>query len=1035
MAGFNLGTAHGTIIINSTSVNAAAGALLGLGKGMTTMGLLGVAAFAGVVKSAADLEKTLSAVQAVSGATDAQMRVLRETALTLGSTTAFSAEEIASAMEDLAKAGISVEEITGGAAEAVVDLAAAAGDELPGGVSQGAEIIANAMKTFGASADEMSHFADVLVGAAASSTLNVEDLAVSLRYAGPIASSLGLTIDDLNTVLAILGDRGIKGSTAGTSLRGVLLSLTPTTEKATNVMKDLGIITEDGTNRFYDMNGALKPIPEVMQILGDATKDLSEQEKVAAFNAIFQRRAMNAAMIMAEQGAAGFNEYSEAIQGIDAGDVAATKLDNLAGDFTLLRNKVDALIKRVGLPLQDMVRGWVQRLTELVEKLEEIDPELLAQIVMWVGVAGAVMATVGAFLIMAGMVIKMVGTFMVLIQAVQWVFTAFVTLTGVSLGWVLLVIALIAAVAAGFYYAYTRLEGFRTAIDWVIDGLQEMFGVFQPIVDKIRIIADTFKTLYDIWRNGEMSSTQFSVAIGRMLSQLGLSGETLQRVRGWFDALYAGVARFVANLRQWKTNFDEWRNAIDWEPILKRAGMALGVLLVPIVGLVAAIVYAYQNVEWFRNGVQSAFEWIQANVVPVIQDLGDLLWALGEIVVGIIRHMIPVWQQGWQMLLAVLDWFVLTARRAWELFGDNLVNAFRNAWNFIRQIVEAALQVIRGVINVVTGLITGDWGRAWDGIKQIFGGVWDAIYAIIIYAWQFLVTIVQNIVDAVRLVWDSGWKFIVNVVEEIWATVFELTRAALTGIWNFIKHIIDLIITPFRNLYNVLVGNSIIPDLMDRMKQVIQDGLNAVVNFFTGLPGRVIGAVQNLVGQIINWANGVVNRMKDAFVNGVNSLINYMGDIPRRILAAVGALGSLLYQKGRDLIQGLINGITSMASALLDKAAGLAGDVAGAIGGALGIGSPSKVMHEYGEWTVEGFVNGLEDKARMLNKSMDMFGVDAPSNVVAPFENTAPTAQVQVVLNFPVSTPETQGAVEEIMDKKTFLPDLIRAVRTGVGAV
>lgn len=1036
MAGFDLGTARGRISVDSSSLNAASAGLTTLGKGMVVTGALGVAAFVGVIKSAADLEKTLSAVQAVSGATDKQMNTLRETALQLGSNTAFSANEIAGAMEDLAKAGITVEDITGGAAQAVVDLAAAAGDELPGGVSQGAEIIANAMKTFGASADQMEHFADVLVGAAASSTLNVEDLATSLKYAGPIASELGLSIDDLSTTLAILGDRGIKGSTAGTSLRGVLLSLTPTSKKAEEAMHDLGIITDDGANKFYDLHGNLKPIPEVMQILGDATKGLSEQEKVAAFNAIFQRRAMNAAMIMADQGAAGFENYSDAIQGIDASDVAETKLDNLSGDILKLKNRADALIKRVGKPLQDMVRGWVQGLTDLLDRLNELDPNLVAKIVLFAGVAGAGLIVVGMIIMMAGWFLSLLSTLIAVGQALSIFSGIFAAVTGLSLGWFLVIVAAIVAVAAGFYYAYTHIQSFRDAVDTAIDGVQSLLAPLQPLADKLAIVWTTLQRLYELVSEGRLTLEGFSVAIGSMLFQLGLSGNTLNTVRGYFDGFYATISSFW----NWINNTaiptaHRFIESINWEPILRAAGVALFAIIAPGVALVAAIVALYQNVDWFRNAVQATFAWIMTNVFPVIQDFGDLLYALGEIIVGIVQHMIPIWQAGFAMWVDIFHWVIDTVMTAWNLFGDNLLNGIRNTFNYIRSVIESVLNIVQGIINVVLGLITGDWGRAWDGIKQILSGVWTFIWSTIEMALGVIVLAVQSFFDLVNLAWQAGWDFIANTMGSVWDLIFELVRGALTGIWNFIKHIVDLIITPFQNLYNVLVGHSIIPDLMDKMTELFMLGLKLALGFFQDFPGRVIAAVQMLVGMVIGWANDVMNRMKDAISNGVDGALDFFSNLPGRIIDAVGDLGSLLVDTGRDAIQGLINGIGDMAGAVRDAVAGIAGDVAGGIAGALGIGSPSKLLHQYGQWTVEGFANGLEDKAAMLNKTLAMFEPSLGSGGIMPNAATSSTPTIQLNLDFSNGTwgEGAQQAVKETVNDPELLRKIINAAKAGVG--
>lgn len=1029
---YDLGTARGRIEVDTSSLGRATSGLSNMGKTLVTVGAAGVAGFAGVVMSAASLEKQISAVGAVSGATRAEMDLLRETALQLGANSAFSANEIAKAMEDLAKAGISVEDIVGGATQATINLAAAAGDELPGGVSQGAEIIANAMKIFGASADDMEHFADVLVGAAASSTLNVEDMAVSMKYAGPIAASLGFSIDDLSTALAILGDRGIKGSTAGTTLRGVLLSLTPSSAKATTAMKELGLITEDGTNIFYDAHGALKPLPEVMWLLGNATKNLSEQEKVAAFNAIFQRRAMNGAMILAEQGSKGFREYADAIAGIEAADVAAKKLDNLSGDITILQNRADALIKRVGLPLQEMVRGWVQWLTELADKLLEVNPELLAQITLGAGIAGVLFSMVGAGLILISILTKMWQAWLGIKTAMQ-VFAA--TQAGaLLLNPYVLAAAAIIALGVALYHAYHRFQGVRDAIDTMIDGVQKLLAPLSPLVDEFMRIVSLLDTLYTAFREGWLTAELFGAIMASVLENI--PGVNVQKLTQFFTDLYNGMQA----LWNWIQGTaipaaQRFMESINWQQVLQIVGIALFALLAPLVALVAGVVWAYQNVEWFRDALQSAAEWINVHVVPVLQDFVDFLWVVGELVASIVRRMVPIWQAGINMWIALIQFFVRTAQTIWRLFGDNLLATLRNIWNLIRGVVEGALGIIRGIINVVTGLITGDWGRIWEGIKQIFSGAWNAIVATLRFILNSFVIAIQSFFDLVHLIWVAGIDFFSNTFEKVWNFMFEVVRGVLTAIFNFIKHIIDLIITPFQNLYNVLVGHSIIPDLMNRMREIIINGLNAIVNFFIELPGKVINAIQKLVGMVLTWASQVMGKMREGITSGISRVIETVRGIPGRVLEAIGNLRNSLLQKGKDLIQGFIDGIESMLGTLRNIAGDVAGAVTGPVGSLLGFGSPSRVFRQFGEWTIEGFTLGLEDKESQLMKTLRMFEPSPPE--VTPLymgpNGAGTTVQVNIDLTFPVTDERAEGPVRDLVDKKTFLPDLIQAVRSGVG--
>src|SRR5690606_13477153 len=101
--------------------------------------------------------------------------------------------------------------------------------------------------------------------------------------------------------------------TAGTALRRVFLNLAAPTSAATDAMKKLGIVTADGVNLMFDSAGKLKSLPEIFQILQEKMSGLTQQQKVAALNAIFGARAVNSALILSEQGAKGFDEILQQI--------------------------------------------------------------------------------------------------------------------------------------------------------------------------------------------------------------------------------------------------------------------------------------------------------------------------------------------------------------------------------------------------------------------------------------------------------------------------------------------------------------------------------------------------------------------------------------------------------------------------------------------------------------------------------------------------------------------------------------------------
>lgn len=252
-----LGSAYGAIEINTQGAeNSISGLASMLKETGTTLSLgisaplLGVATSA--IKTAADFEENMNIMKAVSGATADQMKLLEAQALKLGADTVFSASEAAQGMLELSKAGLSVND-TMQAIPGVLDLAAAGGL----GVGQAAEIASNALNTFHLPASKAGEVANLFAAAANASSIEVTDMAQSMAQAGSVAASYGQSIETAATAIAIMGNNGLKGSDAGTSLKTMLSRLAAPTEESAALMKQLGV-------NVYDASGKMRPLNEIM---------------------------------------------------------------------------------------------------------------------------------------------------------------------------------------------------------------------------------------------------------------------------------------------------------------------------------------------------------------------------------------------------------------------------------------------------------------------------------------------------------------------------------------------------------------------------------------------------------------------------------------------------------------------------------------------------------------------------------------------------------------------------------------------------
>ncbi|MDD4181815.1 MAG: phage tail tape measure protein [Victivallaceae bacterium] len=222
-------------------------------------GALGGLAIGYGIKSAigimADFESTMSAVEAVTGATGESFDALSDQAQELGASTKFTASQAAEGMKFLGMAGLEVNEILS-AMPSMLDLASAGSLDL----GRAADIASNAMSQFGLEASEMTRVADTLAFTAASSNTNIEQLAEALNYAGNVASSFGIDIETLSAAIGVLGDNGIQGSSAGTQLRQSIASLAAPTGSAATSLKEMadaaGLMPsafEVGSQSFEDL--------------------------------------------------------------------------------------------------------------------------------------------------------------------------------------------------------------------------------------------------------------------------------------------------------------------------------------------------------------------------------------------------------------------------------------------------------------------------------------------------------------------------------------------------------------------------------------------------------------------------------------------------------------------------------------------------------------------------------------------------------------------------------------------------------------
>ncbi len=344
-----------------------------------TIPLLAVGAAAAAVsghaiKIGVDFEKAMSGVNAILGSSQEEMQRLSDMALKLGMdpNLIVTASQAAGAMEELAKNGLTATEILGGAAEAAIALANATGTDF----ATAAAIASTSLQLFNIEANEMNRVVNAITAGANSSRFTAEDFAMAIGMGGGMAQAVGVTYEDFITTIAGLSNSFSSGSDAGTSFKTFLQRLAPDTKPAIEAMRELGIITEEGQNQFFDANGELKSMAEVAEVLQNALSGLTDEQKILALTNIFGTDALRTANAMAELGAEGFNDLAASMGKVDAAANAATRMDNLAGTFEILGGVIEAFeikfTKAIGPGIRTAVQSFTQFLADNSTQIDNL---------------------------------------------------------------------------------------------------------------------------------------------------------------------------------------------------------------------------------------------------------------------------------------------------------------------------------------------------------------------------------------------------------------------------------------------------------------------------------------------------------------------------------------------------------------------------------------------------------------------------------------------------------------------------------------
>lgn len=347
--------------------------------GQITTFIFGVGMVRDFFTAGSGFQKSMSGVRAVSRGTEEDFRRLGEQAKDLGKTTVFTATQSAEAMEKLALAGLSVNQIYTIMPD-VLNLAAAGELE----IAEAATIAVGTLFGFGLAAEELGNAIDVMAYTASNSNQTIRDLGSSFSFVGPVAGAAGVRFTEVNAALAVLANRNLRAERSGTALRRVISILIDDVEEGEKGLAGFGLQLTDSEGRLTSLADAIDQVNESGAKLTDVMGE-------------FQQRAGPAFLALMAAGGDAIRRFEFALEraGGTAQEVATTRLDNLQGRITLLTSawrglavevfeRVEPSLSKVAVSLTNVFRAMgenpqlVQQIASSVKQLVRILVELAA---------------------------------------------------------------------------------------------------------------------------------------------------------------------------------------------------------------------------------------------------------------------------------------------------------------------------------------------------------------------------------------------------------------------------------------------------------------------------------------------------------------------------------------------------------------------------------------------------------------------------------------------------------------------------------
>lgn len=302
-------------------------------------------------------------------------------------------------------------------------------------------------------------------------------------------------------------------------------------------------------------------------------------------------------------------------------------------------------------------------------------------------------------------------------------------------------------------------------------------------------------------------------------------------------------------------------------------------------------------------------------VVPFMNNIADGLGSLweehlrplvdkiGEFVGSVVTAIQTLWEM-W--LKPLIDWIIANIIPVLVPIFESIWNTIKNVFGSIADTIGGIIDTFKGLIDFIVGVFTGDWSRAWEGIKTFFTGIWEAIKGFFETIWNALKGIVETYINIVK----AQISTVLNAIKTIWENIWNGISGFVTTIWNAIKTAISNAINAIKSAISTVFNN-----IKNTVSNIFNSIKNTASNIWNTIKNNIVNAVTNIKNGIVNTFQTAYNKITSIF----NNIASFFTGVWNRVRNTFSELGTKIGDSMSGAVKAGINGVLRSVENIVNK--------------------------------------------------------------------------------------------------------------------